>query len=76
MKTRTKIRFVAVILLVATHLATPPDAESRDWPRCDTGGSGSTSCTGEFPGGSCSITCSVGSACCSLYDGCYCAYDM
>lgn len=76
MRARTTLRALSVLALVLTSFSTPARADNHEWPRCDTGGAGSSSCTVELPGGSCSITCSVGAACCSIYDGCYCAYDI
>ena len=76
MKSKLWIRTLAVLVTIGALFGQPESISAADWPRCDTGGAGATTCTGEIPGGVCTITCSVGSACCSIYDGCNCLYDM
>lgn len=70
------IAFLVIAIGGGGPMSATGEARSAvEWPRCDEGGPGARTCSYTIPGGACSITCHVGSACCSVYDGCYCLLD-
>jgi hypothetical protein len=71
------LRWIRVTSFLTIALVSVDVREARaEWPTCDEGGPGATTCSIVWEYGSCQITCNVGSACCSSYNGCYCLYDM
>lgn len=62
--------------LTIVSVALEPRPAQAYWPVCDEGGPGSNSCSTSWENGSCQITCEVGSACCSVYNGCHCLFEM
>ena len=69
-----RVRMLSTFVVLGAWLS--PATGHADWPRCDEGGPGSSTCSVSWETGSCNITCNVGSACCSVYDGCYCIFEQ
>lgn len=66
-----RVRWISMFAIITCSLASPPEVGAQGEPTCVSGGVGSTGCSLEAAGISCSVTCAEGYyACCNL--GCRC----